>query len=139
MVEVIFYKGKEQFYGNLIRWWTKSKYSHCELKIGGVCYGADAWTNSVRMKLWSEFNPNNWDIVTWDMDPVKARSVAAAELGKGYDWFGIVSFLIPLVHHAKSKWYCSEFCAHVLDIGVRPISPGSGKKSLQGLYELINH
>ena len=129
-MEVWFYIGKGRLFDRLIRWWTNSKYSHCEIVIGGMSSSADAWTNCVRAIPASGFNPNSWERIPVTGDTAKAVSFVSSQLGKKYDWFGILGFFLPGNVQDPNRWYCSEFCAAVLGIEKRPISP-------QQLYEVL--
>ena len=124
-MEVWFYVGKGKLFDKLIRWWTNSRYSHCEIVIGGMSYSADAWTNIVRCIPASRLNFDNWErvVVTGDVESV--QKLVAVQLGKKYDWLGIFGFLLPWGNVEDPKrWYCSELCAAALGISKRPISPG---------------
>ena len=129
-MEVWFYIGKGKLFDRLIRWWTNSRYSHCELIIDGMANSADAWTNCVRAITVSGFNPDSWERVAVTGDKDIALEFVRMQLGKKYDWFGILGFIVPWKSGDKNKWYCSEFCAAALGIGKRPISP-------QKLYEVL--
>lgn len=129
-MEVYFYIGEGKLFDKLIRWWTNSRYSHCELIIGDMAYSADAWTNCVRAIPASGFNPNSWEKIPVTGDTAKVISFVSSQLGKKYDWLGILGFIVPWKSGDKDKWYCSEICAAALGIGKRPISP-------QELYEVL--
>jgi hypothetical protein len=45
------YKAKGDFFNGLIRWWTGSQYSHCELIVRGVCYSSTIRDGGVRAKV----------------------------------------------------------------------------------------
>ncbi len=76
-------------------------------------------------------NPDSWDYVDIEIDEYILEAVYDEHQGKGYDWLGIFfSQWIPLNIHQKSKCYCSEFCAEVLQLDKTGVSP-------QELYEII--
>jgi hypothetical protein len=129
-MEVWFYVGKGKLFDKLIRWWTNSRYSHCEIIIGGMAFSADAWTNQVRAVSAKSFNPQSWERVAIDGNGEKALTFLTGQLGKRYDWLGILGFFLPGTINDPKRWYCSEICAAALSIGKRPISP-------QELYEIL--
>ncbi len=129
-MEVWFYIGKGRLFDRLIRWYTKSKFSHCEIVIDGMASSADAWTNRVRAIPASGFNPANWEKIQVASDAIKATTFVSSQLGKKYDWLGILGFFLPVKLQNSNRWYCSEFCAAALGIWKRPISP-------QQLYEVL--
>ncbi|EMO9523727.1 hypothetical protein RJ634_006313, partial [Pseudomonas aeruginosa] len=92
------YKGKGKLFNRLIRLWTRSKYSHCELVMpDGRWLSASAMDGGVREKR------IELDIEHWDLFPVPWANLARIEglfarhEGKGYDWLGIfLSQLLPV-------------------------------------------
>jgi hypothetical protein len=116
-----FYKAPGKFFDKVIRWWTKSRYSHVEVVVGGIAYSADAWSGEVRSTLVSTFNKDNWDIVEVELD--KTTEWLRNQIGEGYDWLGIFGFAWFGVQN-ENRWYCSELAAAALGIDTRPISPG---------------
>lgn len=119
---VAFYKAE---YGDwkdkLIAWWTGYKYSHTELILDSTWYSSSPRSNKVRVKhIDMDYK---WDYVKIDVDKddiVKAKLFLYDELGKKYDWKGIVlTQVFPLQKHSNNRWFCSELCAQVLiNVGV---------------------
>lgn len=126
-----FYKGKGNFIDKLIRFFTKSKYSHVELLFSDDRYfSADAWTNTVRYTNFTA-NPTNWDLVKVDGNEVKARFFCNRVVNAKYDFLGVLFFFFNL-GDTNSRWFCSEVCTKALQeagnklvIGLRPckVSP----------------
>lgn len=128
--QLAFYKAKGTLFDKLVRWRTKSIYSHVEIAIESDWYSSSARDGGVRIKEMTSPNPDNWDYVDIDIDLDILEAVFREHQLKGYDWLGILfTELIPLNIHQKSKTYCSEFCAEVLQLGKTNISP-------QDLYEI---
>lgn len=124
MIQLAFYKGKGDFFDKLIRWWTKSPYSHVALVDNGICYEADANTGKViRWKWLTRYIPENWDLI--EVDSKNAATFMATQVGKGYDYLGILGFILPWKPQVKSKWYCSELVAAALGMSKTSISPGT--------------
>ena len=123
-----FYKGAGNLFDKLIRWFTSGTYSHVEIVVSGMAISADAWSGVVRCTPVAAFHKENWDTVevalTKDMDFINLQ------LGKKYDWLGILGFFLPGKLQNSNRWYCSEFCAAAIGIWKRPISP-------QQLYEML--
>ena len=114
--KIAFYKGKGGIFDKIIRWYTKSIYSHCEIILGTLSFSSSCRDNGVRVK-YIEYNDINWDYNTVDIDINKLFLVFNQHNGKGYDYTGILfSHIIPVGIDNKSKVYCSEFCAEVLGI-----------------------
>ena len=117
MVRVAFYKGKGNLFDKLIRWWTKSPYSHCEVVINNIWYSSSPVDLSVRAKQIS-CDYSKWDFILLTDDAVKeARMIEYFynEQGKKYDWLGIVlSQVIPLDIQNPNRWFCSEISSAML-------------------------
>lgn len=127
MAYLAFYKGKGTWVDRLIRWSTRSAYSHVEIvhdmeekwqhfTFGYQCYSSSARDGGVRSKL-IKLNPDHWDLVevTWrddfDLDLFIENDSAK------YDYSGIVfSHIFSLGRHNKNKWFCSEICAAALGL-----------------------
>lgn len=130
-MKLAFYRAEGNYFDKLIRWWTKSKYSHVEIAYGSEWYSSSYRDNGVRVKTMNTPNPNSWDYVEVDVDEDILEAVFREHKGKGYDWLGILfTQWIPLNIHQKSKCYCSEFCAEVLQLGNTGVSP-------KELYEIL--
>lgn len=120
-VSVVFYKGSETLFGNAIRLWTHSPYSHCALSFNGVSPTSDLLVEAisgfgVRQRLMPGGVPaEHWDRKDLDVTPQQCTDLynwARGELGCGYDWSGLTwsqVLFIPREH--PDKWFCSEFCA----------------------------
>lgn len=117
MICLAFYKGKGNWWDKLIKWWTGSKYSHCELIFGdSAWFSADAWQNKVRYTSF-DANPYNWDyveFVTTVKDEMILRAWCDSKVGKKYDWWGILGFILPLRIESPNRYFCSEICVAAL-------------------------
>ena len=125
--ELWFYKGPGRIFDKLIRMWTGGIYSHVELVLSGLAYSADAWEGRVRSRGVGGFNRDNWDVV--DVEFVKSYSWLGQQLGKGYDYLGILGFFL-FKWQDPTRWYCSEICAVAVGVKAERISP-------QQLYEKL--
>lgn len=133
---IAFYKGNG-FVSRLIKFWTRSKYSHCELVFSnGSSFSADT-----KMPMHTRFANSKYMVAAeWDFIHIavtkegetKIKNFCIDELRCAYDWTGIVlSQFIPLGYHNKTKWFCSEVCVAALQTigmlpGIKPnrVSPG---------------
>ena len=140
MVTVAFYKAKGTLYDYIVRWVTKSQYSHCEFIefIGDdddkKCIG---YTSSPRDRgvviREINFKPDHWDLmeVDWISDGTVFTFVRE-HLGEPYDWVSIfLTHFFRFGLHRDGHWICSELLADALGVS-RPweISPGD-------LYRII--
>ena len=103
----------------LIRTFTRSPYSHCEIAValdGGQfeCYSSSIRDGGVRVKT-MPLPPEKWDLIPVDVKPEQAYEALAATFGAKYDWLGATG-VIARWRHDKRKWFCSEWCAWTLGL-----------------------
>lgn len=116
-MKLAFYKAKGNFFDMLIRVWTRSKYSHCELLIDGESYSSSPRDGGARILIDPNFKNENWDFVEVSGDVEYALEVFNKHKGKGYDWLGILFCqIIPLDIHDSKRVWCSEICAAMLKL-----------------------
>ena len=138
-VTLAFYKGNGRFYDRLIRWWTKSDYSHVELVEFQTQDWFIGWSSSprdggVRLKT-IEIKPEHWDFVdvlVLIREEPFAIARAIRDFGYGYDWINIFfSQILPFKLQIRDRMICSEFVAECLDYHAPE------KHTPQSLYVLI--
>ncbi|NOQ32451.1 MAG: hypothetical protein GQ570_15185 [Helicobacteraceae bacterium] len=111
-INIFFYKGKGDITDKLIRWWTKSEYSHVELAIGDLFYSTSPRDLKVRSKrITPKFE--SWDYVTINVTNEQLEDIKLFYKETSnckYDWLGIFfsQFIKVGVHH-KDRWFCSEW------------------------------
>lgn len=116
LIHLALYKGKGTLFNRLIRLWTRSQYSHCELVMpSGQWLSASAMDGGVRAKR-IELNPEHWDLIPlpW-ADQSLIWQVYGRHRGKGYDWLGLFGAqLLGAGIDNPRRMFCSEFCAAAL-------------------------
>ena len=118
-MKVAFYKGTHTglpgVYNRLVRWWTRSPYSHAELVFDdGQAASSSAMDGGVRFKA-IDFDPALWDFVPVPAGVAPAaRDWFAQHDGQAYDLLGNLHFVISAVGEDKRKWFCSEAVAAAL-------------------------
>jgi|ETNvirenome_6_85_1030632.scaffolds.fasta_scaffold00014_35 hypothetical protein len=122
-IRIAFYKGKGKWKEKIIRWWTKSPYSHAELIM------PDNYTwisispllkSTVSSRIKTDFDLQKWDFVEFEITQEQHNVLLDfydETKGCKYDWIGmIMSQLLPFHIKRKNKWYCSEWIAYALRI-----------------------
>lgn len=152
MAAIAFYKGKGNLVDRLIRFVTRSEYSHCEFLFdptatltGKVearpCWSSSARDGGVRLKK-MKLDPNRWDIVPieFEFGSNVAKVIFEAEEGRSYDYLGIVlSQFFNLGRHDRNRWFCSEICAHAIGfLEPQTFSPGALKRRLEETNRFVN-
>jgi len=127
-IKIAFYRGNGGRLHRLIRWWTKSSYSHAELIMpdGMTWISISPFLTSrvaARIKHCVD-NPEDWDFLVFKLserEPVKKYQLDQLykfinmTQGSKYDWIGmIMSQFCPYLIKRRDRWYCSEWIAHAL-------------------------
>jgi len=119
MVALAFYKGRSRLFDRLVRWWTRSPYSHVELVLSvsedgmAECASSSFLDGGVRVR-WMRLDGSRWDVVELPgFDADAARVWFAEHLGEGYDVLGLLGFVWP-VRHRRRRWFCSEAIVEAL-------------------------
>lgn len=111
------YKGKGLIGNALIRWWTRSQYSHCELVIDGIGYSSSLMDGGVRAKQ-IEFNPNHWDFL--DLPDHLAPAVLAyfnRTKDERYSWLDLIrSQVFNRNADEPGAAFCSEWVAAAIGL-----------------------
>lgn len=121
MLQVAFYKGIRPglagIYSAGVQFWTKSKYSHCELIFkDGMSASASFTDKGVRFKK-IDYNPDHWDIIQIpDHFEAPARAWFEKHAGAKYDLLGNLHFVFSAIGDDNERWFCSEALAAALGI-----------------------
>lgn len=113
--------------GRFICGWTRSKYSHVEIAINGVCYSSSLRDGGVR--------PNGIDLTPswWRTIPIDWRDEEAALRvyrrydGMPYGWGDLITQHVLRLPVDDPGLLCSELCALMLGLPestARGMSPG---------------
>lgn len=119
-MKIAFYKstrpGLPGIYNRLVRWWTRSPYSHVELIFSdGMAASSSYMDGGVRFKR-IDFDPTRWDFVDVAGDEIRARNWFLAHEGQRYDVLGNVAFVLDFVRDSADKWSCAESVAEALGL-----------------------
>lgn len=110
---------KNKFMHKVIRWWTKSHYSHVQIKVG------DTWTSAEQVgvvEFKHSIEEHAYDILDYTLECTEEQYANYLEfkedtLGAGYDYTGIVlSQILPLDVDNPRRWFCSEVTTQILKI-----------------------
>ena len=95
--------------------------SYCELAVqvsDGCfdCYSSSIRDGGVRLKT-MPLPPEKWDLLELPSgikDHARLQFVFGNTRGRRYDWLGAVG-VVAYTRQRSDKWFCSEWCAYVLD------------------------
>lgn len=141
-----FYKGNYRWWSRVIRWWTRSPYSHCEFYIVpkdasaeyGYMFGISD-NQRVRVQvanLFLERNKKKWDLYRMQENlkinnrNINKRLFDAINFlftntqGKKYDWKGLIfANLFNRKEHDPDKYTCSEWLLEAFDLASNILFP----------------
>ncbi|MBR0574060.1 MULTISPECIES: enoyl-CoA hydratase [Pasteurellaceae] len=127
-IYIAFYKGKGNLIDRIVRFFTKGKYSHCELVVKKIepesgyhyeystvydCYSSSPRDGGVRCKQINVENGN------WDLKEVKniteqdIKCYFEKTKGIRYDFCGAIGVTL-LINQDKNKIFCSEWVFNCL-------------------------
>jgi len=117
MAKLALYKGKGKIGNALIRAWTRSEYSHCELVVGGICYSSSLMDGGVRCK-YITLGPDHWDII--ELTPKYDRAILTyyeKTRQYKYSWLDLIrSQMFNLAMDEEGAAFCSEWCAAAIGL-----------------------
>jgi hypothetical protein len=115
---VTFYFTKsDTLIGKLIRFTSGGKYNHVSIGINGYIYQAKMDYGVTKSKCDRDYNSVDW-LHVWDLDEQKVSEFLDAQVGKKYDWLGVISFLWIFIRQGREKWFCSELATVALMKGL---------------------
>lgn len=118
MVYLAFYKGKGDFLNKVVRFFTRSKYSHCAIVAHGVEYSSSSRYGGVYATRWDIlYNVNEWDFI--NLTDIPAQDIVAfynRTRDCKYDYLGAIGSVFTVFKQKGSSFFCSEWCAECLRI-----------------------
>ena len=119
-VLVLGYRGKSLI-SKLIRWQTRSQYSHVSVEIDGQNY--EAWhIGGVVRRSWNEGHTSGTQVDVLrpvnTVNVVRMRHFLEQQIGKGYDYKGVLRFLSRRDERLDNRWFCSELVAQAFIEGM---------------------
>ena len=107
----------------LVRLFTRSPYSHCEIAVqcsDGLfaCYSSSPRDGGVRAKI-MPLPAEKWDLIALPYSiaaHAHLQFIYTQTQGRGYDWLGAAGIIIG-TRQRPHQWFCSEWCAYVLGYG----------------------
>ena len=122
-IRIAFCKEETTWHHTLVKWWTKSDYSHAELVLPdnrSLSISPMDFKGVREQAEWDFDDQEMWDSIELEIDDRQyARLLHFYEATKndGYDWIGmILSQFTPFHVKRIGRWYCSEWIAYALRI-----------------------
>lgn len=136
-IYLAFYKHKRSFFKEplkavadaVTRFFTKGKYSHCELVVERVefgtgdhyahetvfdCYSASIRDGGVRCKQIDVSDSTKWDLVPLEnIHETQIKIYFNRTSCAKYDWWGALGIVLG-IKQKRSKYFCSEWCFNAI-------------------------
>ncbi len=93
----------------LVRWFTRSQYSHAAIEIAPDTI-IESWQGRgvQQVTIKDRSNVDHFEVEVTDEQLKLIEAFLRSKLGKRYDYWGIVGFLVRLPLGTKDRWFCSE-------------------------------
>ncbi|WP_432481602.1 enoyl-CoA hydratase [Moraxella sp. ZY200743] len=119
----------------ITKFFTRGKYSHCEIAIAlpdgrYECYTSSYRDGGVRCKV-MDLPSDKWELTPLSITHEQVKAYFKHTQGAGYDLWGALG-AVALFHQSQERYFCSEWCYNAIfgsDKGWR-FSPSD-------LYDLI--
>ncbi len=130
----------------LIRWYTKSNYSHCEIILNDYWISSSPEYGGTKVQKLRPLK-DSWDYLTLTLDPFEIENAidfAFSQENTKYDYWGILINQIFKLnrnsYNRNNKWFCSEICLTLLqkikEPSVQGLNPSSQSPGdLYRIYE----
>ena len=102
---------------NITKFFTRGKYSHCEIAIhlydnNYICYSSSYRDGGVRRKT-MQLDPTKWQLIPIHVSGTQIKQYFDATQGAGYDLLGALGCVAGLRQHPH-KYFCSEWCFNAI-------------------------
>lgn len=125
-IKIVFYKSNYRWWSRLIKWWTNSNYSHCELYINDRYLLGISDEQQVRIKRY-DLSSDKWDSIDLKIDDKLewiVNDFFEQTQGAKYDWKAIIlSNIFNRRKQDKTKYTCSEWISELLDLRYNIFQP----------------
>lgn len=114
-MKLALYKGSNRCISKLIKWWTKSDYSHCEIVFSDGMWGSSSDLEGGVCLRYVEHDPQLW--VFYDIshfNETRARAWFELNKGRGYDYLGLLGFVIRPIKGSLGRLGCGHACMAAL-------------------------
>ena len=95
-IRIAFYKGRGDWKNAIVRWWTKSEYSHADLVLpdGVTWVGISPFIKSVVSKrIFLDYDQSEWDFIDIHISAEQYSVIMdffQETSGQKYDWIGML-------------------------------------------------
>lgn len=119
--DIILVRGNHPIISPLIRWFTKSEYTHVGLAVtSDFIYEIDVGKRlAINPLTYEDFDVfrYKYGLTKKQKEKMKQYAIEKAKQNKGYDWFRIFSFVLEKFFSHRFLWDISnrEICSEIVD------------------------
>ena len=143
-VQLIF-STRKGIFSKLVRFITWSHYSHVDMIVGGdhiigasVLHGVEEVSLAYRKSVSHRWVIGEVPTIAAEDDDNIYRALKS-QVGKPYDWFGILGFLFHRDWQNEDRWFCSELIAWAFDkVGTRILADSVRKSRVSPEHLLMS-
>lgn len=123
MIYLAFDYGGSSLISKIIRWRTNSDVAHVELvfdKAAGLCFSAKPGEDVRFVTITNLDDTRYWKVVPLRGVDEAAMLAEAQRIVAGkpkYDMRGIIRFFAGQRQTDETRWFCSEICTHLAQVG----------------------
>lgn len=111
-----YFHSSNTVFGKAIKFFSRGQYTHVSIGVNGYIYEAREGKGVIRRKADTDLKSVNY-VHFFDLDEKAVEEFLKKQLGKGYDWLGVLSFVWRFIRQGRNVWYCSELALVALAKG----------------------
>ena len=95
----------------LIRWFSRGRYNHISIELDGVVYEAKEGKGVIATTKGAWDDSTVVDSISFELSPFAETEIFVflqEQIGKKYDYRGVLSFLWGFTRPRMGRWFCSE-------------------------------
>ena len=132
--DIIFFRDN-RITGKVIRWWTTSQFDHVEIALGNENSIGAKPKGGVQIRPLSVEKDSKWCVCRpvgrlTNKQKNNILNFAHSQIGKKYDYLGILGFAIDRNIEDSNRWFCSEFVDKCFDVGEYTLVPRKNESQI---------
>ena len=122
-IKIAYYIGGTRFIDRIIRLWSRSSISHCEIVFDELCCSSSPRDRGVRCKI-IDLNNGKWEVVEYEI-PIEENPFIwfRENNGKRYSYGTIINFIVKIFPKSSERYICTESILLSLGIEEKCMSP----------------
>ena len=135
MITFYFHRDKTLL-GKTIRFVSRGNYNHVSIGINGYVYESNPTTGVTKRKIDNKYIDKVSFHHSFELDEEEVIYFLEEQIGKKYDFIGVLSFIWIFLKPRQGYWFCSEMAMVALMKGLNKIEYNE-KQSPQDFYYIL--